>query len=40
MTAVILSRILPNEISEYIIKLPGHISKQKEELQRAVNEWC
>ena len=40
MTAVLLSRILPDEISEYIIKLSIHVFENKEELQKAVNEWC
>ena len=40
MTTVLLSRILPDEISEYIIKLSRHVFKNKEELQKVVNEWC
>ena len=40
MTTVLLSRILPDEISEYIIKLSIHVFENKEELQKAVDEWC
>ena len=40
MTAVLLSRILPDEISEYIIKLSIHVFENEEGLYNAVNEWC
>jgi len=40
MTAVILSRILPDEISEYIIKLSIHVFENEQGLKMAVDEWC
>ena len=40
MTAVLLSVVLPVEISEYIIKLSIHVFENGEGLKRAVDEWC
>jgi len=40
MTTIVLSKVLPDEICEYIMNLSRHVFQNKKELRIAIKEWC